>query len=247
MVFNNSPCNTVSMVLLNWSFGGLMRSLEPQEAFTLAFIPMASPAGIVWVLFTLSVICSGAIPGFTLHEKREVPLSHFDERQRISRDVLLPMRIGLKQNENSIANAESWLMSVSDPDSKSYGRFWAQTDIVEAFGPATSLLRLWPDGFPTMVYRNSRTATISYGWRSMRLQHKWSRCFARNTMCTRAPATHSPLPAMNITYLTTSGSMLITSHPVSKELILQSDSLTVKSDETPVSASRKQHLLLQYL
>ncbi|KAK3702135.1 hypothetical protein LTR37_015110 [Vermiconidia calcicola] len=125
VIFNNSSSN---------NFIEVFRA--PEEALTLVFTLMAYPAGIVWVLFTLCIICSGSTPGFTLHEKREVPLTHFDERQRIGRDVLLPMRIGLKQNENSIANAESWLIPVSDPDSINYGRFWAQNDIVEAFQPS---------------------------------------------------------------------------------------------------------------
>jgi tripeptidyl-peptidase-1 len=49
--------------------------------------------------------------------------------------MLLPMRIALRQNKNANSNAETWLRAVSDPDSSSFGQFWNEEEVIEAFKP----------------------------------------------------------------------------------------------------------------
>lgn len=83
----------------------------------------------------LSIISFVSSLSYLLHEKREVPLQDAFDRQRLDGDVLLPMRISLRQNENAILNSEAWLMAVSDPKSPQYGQHWVREDIYEAFEP----------------------------------------------------------------------------------------------------------------
>lgn len=77
-----------------------------------------------------------------LHEKRE---EHWADtrlaKRRVDADAILPMRIGLMQNEYARANAEQWLLDVSHPNSKDYGRHWSQAEVVRAFQPSLETIR----------------------------------------------------------------------------------------------------------
>ena len=55
------------------------------------------------------------------------------------------MRIGLKQNQEALFNAEAWLMDVSDPDPGNFGRHWSQDDVVNAFHPSTETIQAVTD------------------------------------------------------------------------------------------------------
>ncbi|EGP87472.1 unnamed protein product [Zymoseptoria tritici ST99CH_1A5] len=67
-----------------------------------------------------------------LHERREV--SHnWVKRDRVHSDVKLPMRIGLVQS--NLDNGHDLLMQVSDPDSKSYGKFYSAEEVHDLFAP----------------------------------------------------------------------------------------------------------------
>ena len=63
-------------------------------------------------LFGLFLVVSAWASPLVLHEKRDVPLpdSALLERRHIEKHVVLPMRIGLKQNSRAEANAEKWVM-----------------------------------------------------------------------------------------------------------------------------------------
>ena len=63
---------------------------------------------LLFILLSFLAICFAEerIP----HEKRELPLKNAIDRQRIDADVLLPMRIGLQQNEYAAKNAELWII-----------------------------------------------------------------------------------------------------------------------------------------
>lgn len=88
----------------------------------------------------ISLLCLAVVPlrsvNAVVHEKRDVPLQGLKGRQRIEQHALLPMRIGLRQNQHAEVNAENWLMSVSDPLSPDYGRHWSQDEVIEAFKPS---------------------------------------------------------------------------------------------------------------
>ncbi|KXG52611.1 Peptidase S8/S53, subtilisin/kexin/sedolisin [Penicillium griseofulvum] len=79
---------------------------------------------------------SGAVPApvkHVLHEKRS---EHVDwvKGERIKRDSVLPVRIGLTQN--NLEKGEEYLMAVSDPKSARYGQYWSAEEVHEMFAPS---------------------------------------------------------------------------------------------------------------
>ena len=108
-------------------------------------IPWARKILIACPLLLLVSVSSALAPGYVLHEERQTPFTSTIERRRLDPNVPIPVRIGLKQNEESMANAEAWLMSVSDPDSKDYGRFWTQDEVIELFKPTDDTLKTVTD------------------------------------------------------------------------------------------------------
>ncbi|OQE42187.1 hypothetical protein PENCOP_c004G05160 [Penicillium coprophilum] len=79
---------------------------------------------------------SGAVPApvkHVLHEKRS---EHVDwvKGERIKRDSVLPVRIGLTQN--NLEKGEEYLMAVSDPSSPKYGQYWSADEVHDMFAPS---------------------------------------------------------------------------------------------------------------
>ncbi|KAF2664742.1 subtilisin-like protein [Microthyrium microscopicum] len=70
----------------------------------------------------------------TLHEKRDLRPSKWVKRDRIHRDHPLPVRIGLVQN--NLENGYQYVMSVSDPQSPDYGKYWTPDQVHKAFSPS---------------------------------------------------------------------------------------------------------------
>lgn len=92
------------------------------------------PSRMVRVLLVFLASVSASCARFILHEKRnESPPSN---RQRVASDTLLPMRIGLRENEHARMNAEKWLMEVSSPDSPLFGQHWSQEQVIRTFQPS---------------------------------------------------------------------------------------------------------------
>ncbi len=61
---------------------------------------------------------------YVVHEKREVQLDKWTKRDvKINRDAVMPMSIGLTQR--NLDNGYDFLMDVSDPESKNYGKHWS--------------------------------------------------------------------------------------------------------------------------
>ncbi|KAJ6179418.1 hypothetical protein N7519_009879 [Penicillium mononematosum] len=82
------------------------------------------------------VALSGAVPApvkHVLHEKRS---EHVDwvKGERIKRDSVLPVRIGLTQN--NLEKGDEYLMAVSDPNSAKYGQYWSAEEVHELFAPS---------------------------------------------------------------------------------------------------------------
>ncbi|KAJ4860049.1 pro-kumamolisin, activation domain-containing protein [Trichoderma breve] len=69
-----------------------------------------------------------------VHEKRGVPNPKL--HKRVSPDVVLPVRVGLKQNVKAMEQAEDWLAEISHPSSSLYGKHWTLDEVVEAFKPS---------------------------------------------------------------------------------------------------------------
>ena len=81
----------------------------------------------------VAALPSASPRGLHVHERREA--SHQRLHRRLDGDVVLPMRIGLRQNENAAAQSELWLREVSDPTSEHFGKHWSVDKVIEAFKP----------------------------------------------------------------------------------------------------------------
>ncbi|TVY55396.1 Aorsin, partial [Lachnellula suecica] len=87
------------------------------------------------VLLALSVSArSAAVPNtHVVHEKREVTSRQWVKRGKLSSSAVLPMRIGLKQQNLHLGH--DLLMDVSHPESKNYAKHWTAEEIIDKFAP----------------------------------------------------------------------------------------------------------------
>ncbi|CZR58662.1 related to serine protease [Phialocephala subalpina] len=69
-----------------------------------------------------------------LHEKRSVIPRLWERGSRIESDAILPVRIGLTQN--NLDNGYEYLMDVSHPDSPNFGKHWTADEVHDIFAPA---------------------------------------------------------------------------------------------------------------
>ena len=97
----------------------------------LSFLPLLAATAV-------ELVASEAVPAsHILHERRDfTSQSKWLKQDRIQPHIKLPVRIGLKQNKQALAQAQSWLMDVSHPSSPKYAQHWTQDEIIEAFRPA---------------------------------------------------------------------------------------------------------------
>lgn len=95
------------------------------------------PGLMLNILLSYLAFISTTTARLVVHERRDKFLAD----QGISRDVLLPMRIGLRENLHAQANAEKWLMEVSSSDSPLLGQHWSQAEVIEIFKPSSETIR----------------------------------------------------------------------------------------------------------
>ncbi|KAF8889617.1 peptidase S8/S53 domain-containing protein [Infundibulicybe gibba] len=93
---------------------------------------------ILLIAISFSAACVRATPlspraGDVLHEKR-APNAAWKRARRMEAHVNVPLRIGLKQS--GLDDLPAILMSVSDPDSPTYGHHWEPERVNEAFAPS---------------------------------------------------------------------------------------------------------------
>lgn len=94
-----------------------------------------SPLTIVAALLARTAAGLAVPPGtHAVHERRHVP--HPRINRRVAPDVVLPMRIGLRQDAVALASAEDWLMEVSHPASPNFGQHWTSDEVIAAFSPS---------------------------------------------------------------------------------------------------------------
>ncbi|PYH32008.1 S53 family peptidase [Aspergillus neoniger CBS 115656] len=92
-------------------------------------------------------VLSDAIPTsikHVLHEKRHKPASDWVKGARVKSDAVLPVRIGLAQN--NLDKGYDFLMEVSDPKSSKYGQYWSADEVHDIFQPseeAVEAVREW--------------------------------------------------------------------------------------------------------
>ncbi|MCJ1312513.1 hypothetical protein MMC25_006187 [Agyrium rufum] len=103
-------------------------------------------------LTTLALAASGvlarAVPAtHVVHEKRDLELggsySRLIKGERISGDVKLPMRIGLKQS--NLEKGQDFLLDISHPDSPKYGQHWTQEEVIAMFAPSKDTVQAVTD------------------------------------------------------------------------------------------------------
>lgn len=70
-----------------------------------------------------------------LHERRDStnPTS-WRQVDRVQSDAIIPLRIGLKQNNLQLG--EERLMAVSHPDSEHYGKYLSEQEVHDLFAPS---------------------------------------------------------------------------------------------------------------
>jgi tripeptidyl-peptidase I len=71
-----------------------------------------------------------------VHERRNVEQLGWAKSRRADADKIIPLRIGMKQQNTHML--EDLLMEVAHPDSSSYGRHWTLEQVVEFFAPSKS-------------------------------------------------------------------------------------------------------------
>lgn len=76
--------------------------------------------------------------GHVLHEKRHVASQSWIKRDRVAADAILPIKIGLKQQ--NLHKGEEYLMDVSDPSSPNYAKHWTAEQVANAFAPSEDTL-----------------------------------------------------------------------------------------------------------
>jgi len=100
---------------------------------------------LIAVLTVLVVIARGAAIGhpaestgnYVLHEKRSSAsaiASHWRRGDRIDSDAIVPVRIGLKQNNIEVGNQR--LFEISHPASPDYGKHLTPEEVTELFAPS---------------------------------------------------------------------------------------------------------------
>ncbi|KAF8849785.1 subtilisin-like protein [Acephala macrosclerotiorum] len=80
-----------------------------------------------------------APPTHVVHEKREHQLEKWSRRSvKLNRDALIPMSVGLTQR--NLDQGYEFLMDVSHPESKNYGKHWSMDKIKETFKPSDAAI-----------------------------------------------------------------------------------------------------------
>ncbi|KUJ13826.1 uncharacterized protein LY89DRAFT_698947 [Mollisia scopiformis] len=74
-----------------------------------------------------------------LHEKRSSLPRLWERGGRVESDAILPVRIGLTQD--NLDNGYEYLMDVSHPDSPNFGKHWTAEEVHDAFAPAQAAVQ----------------------------------------------------------------------------------------------------------
>ena len=98
----------------------------------------------LWAAF-LSIALAGstiAVPSrrfnHVVHEKRALDPIDWIQDRRLEAEKVLPMRIGLTQQ--NLHRVEELLMSVSHPESPSYGQHFSPDEVVDLFAPSNDTI-----------------------------------------------------------------------------------------------------------
>lgn len=89
-------------------------------------------------IFAALVVAVSASPfsstRHVVHEKRSAPPSNWSKKARLHPNSVIPVRIGLTQQ--NLHRADEFIEEVSHPFSNSYGRHWSAAKVAEVFSPS---------------------------------------------------------------------------------------------------------------
>ncbi|KAI6709657.1 hypothetical protein PZA11_006697 [Diplocarpon coronariae] len=93
----------------------------------------------IFRIFAALVVATSASPfavtsRHVVHEKRGDPPSKWARHSRLDPATVIPVRIGLAQQ--NLHRAEEFINEVAHPESKSYGKHWSKEKVVEMFSPS---------------------------------------------------------------------------------------------------------------
>ena len=90
----------------------------------------------MWLFTPLTLLASLTVvlASHIVHEKRDFTHPSWAKRSRLPTENILPMRIGLAQQ--NLHQAHDLLMSISDPSSPNYGQHWTAKQVTDVFAPA---------------------------------------------------------------------------------------------------------------
>ena len=96
----------------------------------------------LWAILATAILAKAAHAAprahtMTLHEKRYTntgATSQWDRRNRVDQQTVVPVRIGLTQN--NLAAGEAQVARISDPKSPSYGQFYTADEVHALFAPS---------------------------------------------------------------------------------------------------------------
>lgn len=98
-----------------------------------------------------------------VHEKRAMDPIDWIQDRRLEADRILPMRIGLTQQ--NLHRVEEILMSVAHPQSPSYGQHLSPNEVIDLFSPSdetVAAVRSWLTDFG--LHRDRLRLSSGQGW-----------------------------------------------------------------------------------
>jgi tripeptidyl-peptidase I len=95
---------------------------------------MIRPSNFFIFISVISAAFARVVPStHSVHEKRDFLHPRWLQGTRLHSRAILPIRIGLTQQ--NLDNAEEQLLDISDPDSPNFGKHWTQEQVVDHFKP----------------------------------------------------------------------------------------------------------------
>jgi tripeptidyl-peptidase-1 len=107
-------------------------------------------AAVVQIVAALVVAASSSPTSTThhvVHERRSRSPQHWTRHSRLHPEAVLPIRIGLTQQ--NLHRAEEFINQVSHPDSELYGQHWSPERIIKTFAPqqeSIDAVHAWLEG-----------------------------------------------------------------------------------------------------
>ena len=116
------------------------------------------------IILSLSVVTALPTPAsHIVHEEKDASQGTWVKRDRLSPRTILPVRIGLAQN--NLDKAHEYLMDVSHPHSPNYGKHWTSEQVIKAFKPSedsVETVHKWL--LDSGLENNTITHTDNKGW-----------------------------------------------------------------------------------